>query len=158
MLCFECVCVCQTEMSYRSRDYKPKENLRLDIRTNQDGLVALSATDSALFTLRPNYRDPVAMVTQKTSRCLCFPPDTVSLSTLYLKWCETSASCSVTGRTVACRFCVTSSKATRAAVEAAAETAQTSSDWPASPSPPTPTPNHQPAVRQSISQRHTPGG
>ncbi|XP_045898930.1 complement C5-like [Micropterus dolomieu] len=58
----KCVNGLQTEMSYRSRDYKPKENLRLDIRTNQDGLVALSATDSALFTLRPNYRDPVAMV------------------------------------------------------------------------------------------------
>ncbi|XP_031696436.1 complement C5-like [Anarrhichthys ocellatus] len=54
--------VCQTDLSYRSRVYKPKENLRLDIRTNQDGLVALSAVDSALYALRPNYRDPVTMV------------------------------------------------------------------------------------------------
>ncbi len=62
-----CVCVCQTELSYRKRDYRPKENLQLNIQTNQEGLVALSAVDSALFTLRPNYRDPVTMVTQKTS-------------------------------------------------------------------------------------------
>nr|XP_046242467.1 complement C5 isoform X2 [Scatophagus argus] len=58
----KCVNGLQTDLSYRSRDYKPKESLRLDIRTNQDGLVALSAVDSALFTLRPNYRDPVSMV------------------------------------------------------------------------------------------------
>ena len=65
-----CVCVYQTEVSYRVRDYKPKERLQLDIRANQEGLVALSAVDSALFTLRPNYRDPVSMVTQITSHWL----------------------------------------------------------------------------------------
>uniref|UniRef100_A0A3Q4I626 Complement C5-like n=1 Tax=Neolamprologus brichardi TaxID=32507 RepID=A0A3Q4I626_NEOBR len=42
--------------------YKPKEQLQLDVRANQDGLVALSAVDAAIFTLRPNYRDPVSMV------------------------------------------------------------------------------------------------
>uniref|UniRef100_A0A665VU64 Anaphylatoxin-like domain-containing protein n=1 Tax=Echeneis naucrates TaxID=173247 RepID=A0A665VU64_ECHNA len=42
--------------------YKPKDSLTLDIMTNQKGLVALSAVDSALFSLRPNYKDPVSMV------------------------------------------------------------------------------------------------
>ncbi|KAM9858664.1 complement C5 [Aulostomus maculatus] len=58
----KCVNGLQTELSYRSQEYKPKNNLQLDIRTNQEGLVALSAVDSTLFTLRPNYRDPVTMV------------------------------------------------------------------------------------------------
>ncbi|XP_078027275.1 complement C5 [Epinephelus lanceolatus] len=58
----KCVNGLQTDLSYRSRVYKPKEKLRLDIRTNEVGLVALSAVDSALYTLRPNYRDPVTMV------------------------------------------------------------------------------------------------
>ncbi|XP_035021114.1 complement C5 isoform X2 [Hippoglossus stenolepis] len=58
----KCVNGLQTELSVRRRSYKPKEKLQLDIRTNQDGLVALSAIDSALFTLRPNYRDPVSTV------------------------------------------------------------------------------------------------
>ncbi|XP_044053377.1 complement C5 [Siniperca chuatsi] len=59
----KCVSGLQTDLSYyRTEVYKPKENLRLDIRANQEGLVALSAVDSALFTLRPNYRDPVTMV------------------------------------------------------------------------------------------------
>ncbi|KAM9360733.1 complement C5 [Symphorus nematophorus] len=61
----KCVNGLQTDLSYRQRDYRPKENLRLDIRTNQDGLVALSAVDSALYTLRPNYRDPVSMVLRR---------------------------------------------------------------------------------------------
>uniref|UniRef100_A0A3B3X547 NTR domain-containing protein n=1 Tax=Poecilia mexicana TaxID=48701 RepID=A0A3B3X547_9TELE len=42
--------------------YKPKENIKLDIRTNQGSMVALSAVDSAVLSLRPNYRDPVSMV------------------------------------------------------------------------------------------------
>uniref|UniRef100_A0A3B3X3Q0 Alpha-2-macroglobulin bait region domain-containing protein n=1 Tax=Poecilia mexicana TaxID=48701 RepID=A0A3B3X3Q0_9TELE len=41
------------------RLYKPKENIKLDIRTNQGSMVALSAVDSAVLSLRPNYRDPV---------------------------------------------------------------------------------------------------
>uniref|UniRef100_A0A3Q3BGX5 Complement C5 n=1 Tax=Kryptolebias marmoratus TaxID=37003 RepID=A0A3Q3BGX5_KRYMA len=49
-------------VSFQQQRYKPKGNIALDIRTNQDGLVALSAVDSALFTLRPNFRDPVSMV------------------------------------------------------------------------------------------------
>uniref|UniRef100_UPI0037E7A380 complement C5 n=1 Tax=Semicossyphus pulcher TaxID=241346 RepID=UPI0037E7A380 len=58
----KCVNGLQTEVSFRGGDYRPKDNLQLDIQTNQDGLVALSAVDSALFTLRPNFRDPVTMV------------------------------------------------------------------------------------------------
>uniref|UniRef100_A0A3Q4BYD7 NTR domain-containing protein n=1 Tax=Mola mola TaxID=94237 RepID=A0A3Q4BYD7_MOLML len=57
-----CVNGLQTDMSYRGQKHKPKQNLQLDITTNQEGLVALSAVDTALFTLRPNYRDPVSMV------------------------------------------------------------------------------------------------
>ncbi|XP_062237196.1 complement C5 [Platichthys flesus] len=58
----KCVNGLQTELSVRRRSYKPKEKLQLDIRTNQDGLVALSAVDPALFTLRQNFRDPVSTV------------------------------------------------------------------------------------------------
>ncbi|XP_042276163.1 complement C5 isoform X3 [Thunnus maccoyii] len=58
----KCVSGLQTELSYQRQDYKPKQNLQLDIRTNHEGLVALSAVDSGLYTLRPNYRDPVTMV------------------------------------------------------------------------------------------------
>lgn len=55
-------------MSLGEQYYKPKEQLQLDVRANQDGLVALSAVDAAIFTLRPNYRDPVSMVTPKSYR------------------------------------------------------------------------------------------
>ncbi|XP_076588073.1 complement C5 [Chaetodon auriga] len=64
----KCVNGLQTDLSHRRSVYKPKQNLQLDIRTNQEGLVALSAADSALFTLRPNYRDPVAMVLRHIER------------------------------------------------------------------------------------------
>ncbi|XP_053181385.1 complement C5 [Scomber japonicus] len=58
----KCVSGLQTDLSFAARDYKPKQNLRLDITTNQEGLVALSAVDSALYTMRPNYQDPVTKV------------------------------------------------------------------------------------------------
>ncbi|KAG7490391.1 complement C5 [Solea senegalensis] len=58
----KCVNGLQTDLSSRRQNYKPKENIQLDIRANQGGLVALSAVDSALFSLRPNYRDPISMV------------------------------------------------------------------------------------------------
>ncbi|CAF94607.1 unnamed protein product [Tetraodon nigroviridis] len=44
------------------QEHKPKDNLQMKIVANQDGLVALSARDSALFALRPNYKDPVSTV------------------------------------------------------------------------------------------------
>ncbi|XP_040011681.1 complement C5 [Xiphias gladius] len=58
----KCVNGLQSDLSFLKRDYKPKDKLQLNFRTNHEGLVALSAVDSAIFTLRPNYRDPVAMV------------------------------------------------------------------------------------------------
>ncbi|XP_054630577.1 complement C5 isoform X2 [Dunckerocampus dactyliophorus] len=58
----KCVSGLTTELSYEARNYRPKDNLQLDIRTNQEGLVALSAVDSALLNLYPNYRDTVTMV------------------------------------------------------------------------------------------------
>lgn len=54
----------QTELSYRGRSHKPQDELQLDIQTNEDGLVALAAADSAVFTVRANYRNPLNMVTQ----------------------------------------------------------------------------------------------
>uniref|UniRef100_A0A665VUW4 Alpha-2-macroglobulin bait region domain-containing protein n=1 Tax=Echeneis naucrates TaxID=173247 RepID=A0A665VUW4_ECHNA len=58
----KCVNGLQTGVSIDQDKYKPKDSLTLDIMTNQKGLVALSAVDSALFSLRPNYKDPVSMV------------------------------------------------------------------------------------------------
>ncbi|XP_068617056.1 complement C5 [Brachionichthys hirsutus] len=58
----KCVNGLLTHLSRQRRDYKPKENLRLDVRTNHAGLVALSAVDSTIFALRPNYVDPVSTV------------------------------------------------------------------------------------------------
>nr|XP_057928105.1 complement C5 [Doryrhamphus excisus] len=57
-----CVGGLVTDISYEGRDFRPKDHLQLQIRTNQEGLVALSAVDSALFNLYPNYKDPVTMV------------------------------------------------------------------------------------------------
>ena len=64
-----CACVCvyvcvrvQTEVRYRRRDQRPKSHLLLDVSTKQDGLVALSAVDTAIFPLRRNHKDPVDMV------------------------------------------------------------------------------------------------
>ncbi|XP_061624798.1 complement C5 isoform X1 [Phyllopteryx taeniolatus] len=57
-----CVNGLATDLSYRRQDYRPKDDLQLDVRTNQEGLVAFSAVDSALLHLYPNYRDPVTMV------------------------------------------------------------------------------------------------
>ncbi|XP_032435409.1 complement C5 [Xiphophorus hellerii] len=58
----KCVNGLQTNILFQERLYKPKENIKLDIRTNQGSMVALSAVDSAVFSLRRNYRDPVSMV------------------------------------------------------------------------------------------------
>lgn len=58
----DCVNGLQTKLSYRGQNHKPKQNLEMEVRTNQEGLMAFSAMDTALFSLRPNYRDPVTMV------------------------------------------------------------------------------------------------
>lgn len=60
--------VFQTDLSYRGRSHKPKDELQLDIQTNEDGLVALAAADSAIFAVRPNYRNPLNMVTQPAAK------------------------------------------------------------------------------------------
>ncbi|XP_077456042.1 complement C5 isoform X3 [Stigmatopora argus] len=57
-----CINGLQTELSYKKHEYRPKKNLKLDIRTKQEGLVALAAVDSAVYQMYPNYKDPVAMV------------------------------------------------------------------------------------------------
>ncbi|XP_074526548.1 complement C5 [Halichoeres trimaculatus] len=57
-----CVNGLQTDLSFRGQSHKPKANLQLDIQFNRDGLVALSAVDSGLFALRPNFRDPLSTV------------------------------------------------------------------------------------------------
>lgn len=57
-------CVFQTELSYRGGNHKPQDELLLDIQTNEGGLVALAAADSALFTVRPNYKNPLSTVTR----------------------------------------------------------------------------------------------
>ncbi|XP_053727481.1 complement C5 [Synchiropus splendidus] len=60
----KCVNGLQTELSIQQMDYKPKAVLQLDIRATQRGLVALSAVDTGLLSLRPNYKDPVSMILQ----------------------------------------------------------------------------------------------
>ncbi|KAM4617089.1 complement C5-like [Polymixia lowei] len=57
-----CVNGLKTELSYSGQDHRPKSPLQLDIRANQEGLVALSAVDTALFTLRHTHPDPVTKV------------------------------------------------------------------------------------------------
>uniref|UniRef100_A0A3Q2DTA9 Anaphylatoxin-like domain-containing protein n=1 Tax=Cyprinodon variegatus TaxID=28743 RepID=A0A3Q2DTA9_CYPVA len=58
----KCVNSLQVLISFQQKPYKPNENIQLNVRTNQGSLVALSAVDSSVFTIRPNYRDPVSMV------------------------------------------------------------------------------------------------
>ncbi|XP_030213975.1 complement C5 isoform X26 [Gadus morhua] len=58
----KCVNSLKTEVRYRRRDQRPKSHLLLDVSTKQDGLVALSAVDTAIFPLRRNHKDPVDMV------------------------------------------------------------------------------------------------
>ncbi|KAM9775605.1 complement C5 [Neosynchiropus ocellatus] len=60
----KCVNGLQTDLSLQQTDYKPKAALQLDLRASQEGLVALSAVDLGLLSLRPNYKDPVSMVLQ----------------------------------------------------------------------------------------------
>ncbi|RVE68783.1 hypothetical protein OJAV_G00094840 [Oryzias javanicus] len=57
-----CVNGLKTSVSVDTRMHKPKENLQVEIRANQPGLVALSAVDSAVYSIRRNYKDPISMV------------------------------------------------------------------------------------------------
>ncbi|XP_075323118.1 complement C5 [Odontesthes bonariensis] len=58
----KCVNGLNADSSFQKKSYRPHENLNLNIKANQDGYVAMSAVDSAVFTLRSNYKDPVSMV------------------------------------------------------------------------------------------------
>ncbi|XP_041856086.1 complement C5 isoform X2 [Melanotaenia boesemani] len=60
----KCINGLNVELNTKSHSafYKPREELHMNINVNRDGVVALSAVDAALFSLRPNYRDPVSMV------------------------------------------------------------------------------------------------
>ncbi|XP_011478017.1 complement C5 [Oryzias latipes] len=58
----KCINGLETSVTVDTRIHKPKENLNIDIRANQPGLVALSAVDSAVYSIRRNYKDPISMV------------------------------------------------------------------------------------------------
>lgn len=58
----DCVNGIQTELNTDSMQYKPQQPLQINVRANQAGLVALSAVDTGIYSLRPNYMDPVSKV------------------------------------------------------------------------------------------------
>uniref|UniRef100_A0A8C7CTE9 Complement component 5 n=1 Tax=Oncorhynchus kisutch TaxID=8019 RepID=A0A8C7CTE9_ONCKI len=49
-------------LSFRQKDYKPKDELIFEVKTGQDSLVALSAIDTAVYSLRAPLQDPVTRV------------------------------------------------------------------------------------------------
>ncbi|XP_064830059.1 complement C5 isoform X2 [Oncorhynchus masou masou] len=58
----KCVNALKTELSFRKKGYKPKDELIFDVKTGQDSLVALSAIDTAVYSLRAPLQDPVTRV------------------------------------------------------------------------------------------------
>ncbi|CAB1320241.1 unnamed protein product, partial [Coregonus sp. 'balchen'] len=58
----KCVNGLKTELSFRKKNYKPKDELVLEVKTGQDSLVALSAIDTAVYSLRAPLQDPVTRV------------------------------------------------------------------------------------------------
>ncbi|KAK0134147.1 Complement C5 [Merluccius polli] len=58
----KCVNGLQTKLDYRGWDHRPESHLLMDVSTNQDGFLALSAVDTAIFPLRRNHKDPLNMV------------------------------------------------------------------------------------------------
>uniref|UniRef100_A0A8C7QMH8 Complement C5 n=1 Tax=Oncorhynchus mykiss TaxID=8022 RepID=A0A8C7QMH8_ONCMY len=58
----KCVNALKTELSFRKKDYKPKDELIFEVKTGQDSLVALSAIDTAVYSLRAPLQDPVTRV------------------------------------------------------------------------------------------------
>uniref|UniRef100_A0A8C7CMA5 Complement component 5 n=1 Tax=Oncorhynchus kisutch TaxID=8019 RepID=A0A8C7CMA5_ONCKI len=58
----KCVNALKTELSFRQKDYKPKDELIFEVKTGQDSLVALSAIDTAVYSLRAPLQDPVTRV------------------------------------------------------------------------------------------------
>uniref|UniRef100_A0A8C7D5P5 Complement component 5 n=1 Tax=Oncorhynchus kisutch TaxID=8019 RepID=A0A8C7D5P5_ONCKI len=55
-------CVNALKLSFRQKDYKPKDELIFEVKTGQDSLVALSAIDTAVYSLRAPLQDPVTRV------------------------------------------------------------------------------------------------
>ncbi|XP_041756480.2 complement C5 [Coregonus clupeaformis] len=58
----KCVNGLKTELSFLKKNYKPKDELVLEVKTGQDSLVALSAIDTAVYSLRAPLQDPVTRV------------------------------------------------------------------------------------------------
>lgn len=113
-------CVFQTDLSYRGRNHKPQDELQLDIQTNEGGLVALAAADSALFTMRPNYRNPLSTVTRTAAN---------KIKTVAEQEVQSGKMALTVSALPACRSCATLRTATWAAVVVVAGTAQMSFVW-----------------------------
>ncbi|CAL1615452.1 unnamed protein product [Knipowitschia caucasica] len=58
----DCVNGLQTELKTRASHFKPKQNLNMEVSVNQDGFIAMTAVDTGLYSLRPNYKDPINRV------------------------------------------------------------------------------------------------
>uniref|UniRef100_A0A6Q2ZDC2 NTR domain-containing protein n=1 Tax=Esox lucius TaxID=8010 RepID=A0A6Q2ZDC2_ESOLU len=57
----KCVNGLKTELSFHQKEYKPKDVLTVEVKTGQDSLVALSAVDTAVYSLRAS-QDPLTSV------------------------------------------------------------------------------------------------
>ncbi|XP_072289541.1 complement C5 [Eucyclogobius newberryi] len=58
----ECVNGLKTELKTRATNYKPQQDLEMEVKVNQDGYIAMTAVDTGIYSLRPNYKDPVNSV------------------------------------------------------------------------------------------------
>uniref|UniRef100_A0A8C6U584 Anaphylatoxin-like domain-containing protein n=1 Tax=Neogobius melanostomus TaxID=47308 RepID=A0A8C6U584_9GOBI len=58
----ECVNGLETELKTPRTHFKPQQQLHMNIRVNQDGYIAMAAVDTGIYSLRPNYKDPVDRV------------------------------------------------------------------------------------------------
>ncbi|KAK7899565.1 hypothetical protein WMY93_020418 [Mugilogobius chulae] len=64
----ECVNGLQTELTTRARHYEPKKNLEMQVKVSRDGFVAMTAVDTGIYSLRPNFKDPVDKVLRHFER------------------------------------------------------------------------------------------
>lgn len=58
----ECVNGLETELKVQGTHFRPQQQLRMDVTVNQDGYIAMAAVDTGIYSLRPNYKDPVDKV------------------------------------------------------------------------------------------------
>ncbi|KAJ0068241.1 hypothetical protein NL108_018177 [Boleophthalmus pectinirostris] len=58
----ECVNGLQTELKTRATHYKPQQTLQMEVKANAKGYVAMAAVDSGVYSLRPDFKDPVNRV------------------------------------------------------------------------------------------------